>query len=101
MIRHVVAFQLASGDALVRARQAAEIKERLEALVDVVPGVVAIGVHLDLGLVEGHWPLIMVSDFEDLDALDAYQAHPRHRTVIAWLNDGVVSDRACVDFDLA
>ena len=100
MIRHVVALRLASDDVALCAQQALEIKERLEALLDVDPGIVALDVHFDLGLVEGHWPLILVSDFASLDALEAYQSHPRHRDVLAWMNSGVVSQRAVVDFDV-
>jgi len=98
MIRHIVAFQLASDDHDTRRRHAAEMKSRLEALIDVVPGVVSIEVHDDLGLVASHWPLILVSDFETAEALDRYQVHPRHHGVVAWMNDGIVADRVVIDY---
>ena len=100
MIRHVVALQLAATDSEVRRRHAEEIKARLEALADVDPGITDIAVHFDLGLVESHWPLVLVADYVDNDALEAYQAHPRHGNVLAWMNDGVVSGRAVVDYAL-
>jgi hypothetical protein len=98
MIRHVVAIQLASTDADVRRRHAEEIKSRLEALEDVVAGISDITVHFDLGLVDTHWPLVLVADYADHDVLEAYQVHPRHVEVLAWMNDGVVSGRAIVDY---
>jgi hypothetical protein len=101
VIRHVVAFELAAQDESARRRDALDFAARLEGLRGVVAGVLAIDVHHDLGLVDSHWPLVLVADFESLDALEAYQSHPRHREVIDWANDGVVSNRAVVDFDLA
>lgn len=100
MIRHVVALQLAATDVDVRSLHAEEIKTRLEALADVVPGIIHIAVHFDLGLIATHWPLVLVADYVDNDALEAYQAHPRHGNVLAWMNDGVVSGRAVVDYAL-
>ena len=98
MIRHVVALQLAATDGDVRRRHADEIKSRLEALADVDPGIIDIAVHFDLGLVKSHWPLVLVADYVDNDSLETYQANPRHVEVLAWMNDGVVSARAVVDY---
>ena len=98
MIRHIVAFQLASDDLDTRERHVAEMRSRLEALADAVPGIITIAVHEDLGVVASHWPLILVSDFESSDALDQYQTHPRHRAVVDWMNHGIVTDRVVVDY---
>ncbi len=98
MIHHVVAFQLAAQDNEIRQRHAVELRDRLEALADVIPGVVSLSVHQDLGEVDSHWPLVLVSAFESLDALNGYMAHPSHRAVIAWMNDGLVVDRVAVDY---
>ncbi len=97
MIRHIVVLELVSEEAELRATQTQELIERLEALSD-LPGVISIRVHEDLGLVPGHWPLVLVSAFEDNDELVAYQAHPRHREVLAWMNSGVIGARATVDY---
>ena len=101
MIRHIVAFRLSAPSEVERDRDAAEFAARLEALYDVVPGVLGIKVHRDVGLVSSHWPLVLVADFTNLDALAAYQSHPRHVAVIDWANAGVVADRAVVDFEVA
>lgn len=98
MITHIVTLDLASEDRAVRASHAREIVRRLEALGD-LPGVVSLRVHHDLDLVAGHWPLVLVGEYDDVAALEAYQAHPRHREVLAWMNDGVVSARSTVDYD--
>lgn len=98
MIRHIVAFQLTAPDEPQRGRDATQVIERLEALRDVVAGVVDLRVHRDVGLVASHWPLVLVADFESLDVLEAYQAHPRHVAFIDWANAGIISERAVVDF---
>lgn len=101
VIRHIVAFQLTARDEPQRSRDAAEFIDRLEALRDVVAGVLDLHVHRDVGLVAGHWPLLLVADFESLDVLNAYQSHPRHVAFISWANAGIVSERAVVDFVVA
>ncbi len=100
MIRHVVALQLAAIDVTDRRHQAEEIKSRLEALADVDDGLLDITVYFDLGLVESHWPVLLVVDFTDNDALLAYQAHPRHVEVVEWMNNGIVSGRVVVDIEV-
>ncbi len=99
MIRHIVAFRLVAEDPDTRRRDAAEMRTRLEALVDVVPGVLAIEVHEDLGTRATNWSVILVSEFESSEALGAYLVHPRHQAVVSWMNDGIVSDRVAVDYN--
>jgi len=98
VIRHVVVFRLAADDPADRQRDATEIRRRLEALVDVVPGLRGLEVRPDLG-VEGHWDLALVTLHDTGDDLAVYAADPRHREVIAYC-DTVVAERAVVDSDL-
>ncbi|MGC8511316.1 MAG: Dabb family protein [Acidimicrobiales bacterium] len=98
MIHHIVTLELASEDTAECASHANEIVRRVEAFGD-LPGVVSLRVHRDLGLVTGHWPLVLVGVYVDVPALEAYQADPRHREVLAWMNDGVVRARSTVDYD--
>lgn len=100
MIRHVVALQLHASDPVERRRLARDIKTRLEALRGLNEGVLAIDVHLERRDAPPHWPLVLIADFADEDSLDHYQSHARHRDVLDWLNGGVVSDRAVVDFEI-
>ena len=99
MIRHLVTFQLAHTDEPTRQRHAREMKQRLEALLDVVPGVERLEVHFDLGHVASHWPVVLVSDFASVRALDAYQTNAHHLEVVAWMNDGVITERSVVDYE--
>jgi hypothetical protein len=77
------------------------IKSDLEGLVDAVQGILAIDVHLDFGVAATHWPILRIADYVSTDSLDAHQIHPRHKNNVDWMNSGIVSDRAIVDFELA
>lgn len=99
MIRHIVLFRLAAEDDTQRREDAAEIASRLEALHTQIPGIESIRVDRDLGLVDGHWDLALVSEHEDNAALEAYQVHPAHKAVFGFISS-VVSDRAVVDYSV-
>ena len=43
------------------------------------------------------WDLILIMEFDSVDALRAYQAHPAHKALMAF-NDPYVADVASVDF---
>jgi len=57
--------------------------------------------RLEIGRDELHdarsWDLVLIMEFESVDALRAYQRHPAHRAVMAF-NDPFVADVASVDF---
>ena len=99
MIRHIVLFRLASDDDTQRRDDAAGIVTRLEALRTQIAGIESIRVDRDLGLVEGHWDLALVSEHEDNAALEAYQVHPAHKEAAEFVSS-VVSDRAVVDYSI-
>jgi hypothetical protein len=96
-LRHIVVWKLAADDETVRAAHAQEIADRLLALVGVVPtiGTMTVGPNV----VDGNWDVALVADFDDRAALDAYQVHPVHQEVVAYVRS-VVSDRAAADFEL-
>ena len=98
MIRHIVEFKLSADDPDQRELDALGIQERLTALLGVVPSVRTIEVAPDLGVVGGHWDVVLVSEHDTLAHLEAYQAHPAHREAAAWVST-VVSDRATVDYE--
>jgi hypothetical protein len=85
----------------VRASHAASIKDRLEELRDINAGILTVDVHFDLGDIATHWPLVLIADFETREDLAHYQSHPRHRRVTEWMSDGIVANRAVVDFEVS
>ena len=99
MIRHIVLFTLAATDPAQRDADVAAMRERLGALVGVVPGLTAMSVSRDLGLVDDHWDVVLVSDHDDNAALEGYQAHPAHQEAGAFVRS-VTTSRATVDYEL-
>jgi hypothetical protein len=99
MIRHIVAFKLAADDAGTRAAQAAEAGRRLEALVGDVPTLRAVSASANALDLPGNWDLALVADFDGAAGLDAYQVHPAHEEVAAFIG-GIRSDRVAVDLEV-
>ena len=99
MIRHVVSWKLAEKDAEVRAEQAAEVARRLNALMGVVPELRAVSAGANVAHPEVNWDVTLVADVDSLDALEAYQVHPAHKEVGAYIKS-VVESRVAVDFEL-
>jgi heme-degrading monooxygenase HmoA len=99
MIRHIVMFRLSATDDLQRRDDAHGIAERLQALETQIAGIQSIRVDRDMGLVDGHWDVVLISEHDDNSALEAYQTHPAHVEASQWVGT-VVSDRACVDFSV-
>lgn len=97
-IRHVVSWQLAATDPLVKAEHAARISADLRDLVGVVPEIRALTVGPDVAG-GANWDLALVVDFDDLDAVARYQVHPDHEKAAVFIRS-VVSSRMAVDLEL-
>ncbi|WP_106327138.1 Dabb family protein [Actinoplanes italicus] len=79
------------------AGDAAGAKSRLEALGEVVPEIRSLRAHLDELHTEVSWHLHLVTTHRDVDDLRAYQAHPAHLELGAWLRP-LLAARAVVDY---
>jgi hypothetical protein len=99
VIRHVVAWKLKPMEAAERAAAIEEIREALEALVGVVPGLISLTVRPDVSGDEAHWDTVLISDHDSLDAVAGYQAHPSHLEAAA-VPRKYAEQRAVVDFEL-
>lgn len=96
MIRHIVFWNLPDGPR--KAENILRIKHLLEGLVRQIPQIrhLEVGFNTE-GAPQSNWDLALVSDFDDLEALDAYQNHPAHQAVVPVIKS-LVSERACVDY---
>lgn len=99
MIRHVVAFRLSAPVAGTRAEQAAEAARQLNALVGVVPTLRAMSAGANMLAPDANWDLVLVADFDDEAGLDAYQVHPAHKDVTAYIGS-IRAERVAVDFTI-
>ena len=96
MIRHIVTWRFREGFTQEEnAANAQKVKAELEALAFVIPGIVFLRVMSD-ALPTGNRDVMLDSIFESAAALAAYQVHPAHVRVSAYVGT-VLRDRACFD----
>ena len=94
-IRHVVSWRLVATDPVEKAENAARIIAGLESLVGVVDDIRSLTVGADVGGGD-NWDVVLIADFDDMEAVARYQAHPEHRMVVARLRP-VIAARMAVD----
>lgn len=97
MVTHIVMWNLkdeAEGGS--KEQNAAVIKERLEALVGRIPGLLSLKVNR--GLLPGGYDLCLLGQYESLDALKGYRDHPLHKEVQQFVHK-VITDRVSCDFE--
>lgn len=96
MIRHIVMWKLPSTPE--KQAHARTIQEALESLIGQIPQIrhLEVGINTD-GTPDQNWDVVLVSDFDTLADLDAYQVHPAHQAVIPVIKS-LVESRACVDY---
>lgn len=72
------------------------IKEKLESIKDCVEGVISIQVKIN-ELPSSNKDIALISGFETLEALNAYQVSPEHVEAGKYIKS-VVCDRVCFDY---
>lgn len=94
MIRHVVTWKLKKDN---KEKNALEIKSRLCALVGKIDEIR----FLEAGINEngGEYEVMLITAFDDYDALKAYDSHPEHEKVREFIKN-VVVDRVAVDYEI-
>ena len=98
MIKHIVAWKLkdeAQGNS--REANAAIIKEKLEALVGKIPGLLKAKVFKTLDGCKDY-DYTLISELESEEALAGYQEHPLHKEVSAFVKN-VRESRASIDYE--
>ncbi len=86
-----------TAEGATRAQNAAKLKERLDACRDIVPGILRLDVGVATPGLDSTYDVVLVSDFVDQAALDAYQVHPLHEGVKQFVG-AVRESRECVDY---
>jgi len=99
MIKHVVLFKLKEFEnedqkAVVRNK----IKHALESLKDKIEELKYIEVGQNHELNSASFDICLITHFETLKEMDAYQVHPEHLKVVEVIKPNVAS-RAVVDFE--
>ena len=92
MIRHIVMWKFRPG---TEAEQKAFL-EGLRGLQGVLPQLKRSEVAVNVG--QGNYDAVLVSEFESLEALDAYKNDSRHKAVSA-LCKSIRTDRVAVNYE--
>lgn len=98
MVRHVILWELKSEySAEEKAVIKQNIKNALESLAGVIPGLISITVNIN-GLASSNADCMLDSVFADEAALQAYQQHPAHQEAANTKVRPFVAKRLCLDF---
>ena len=98
MVKHVIIWTL-KDDIADKDSVKKGIKEGLEGLKGVVPGLTNIKVYID-GLASSNADLILDSTFEDEASLKGYAVHPEHVKVADTKVRPFTSQRSCFDYEV-
>lgn len=88
MVKHIVVWTIKPE---VSAEQKLEMKRRLEALTEKISEVLKIEVGID----DGSGTMSLYSEFASEDDLIAYQMHPEHQAVVAFVKPFVAARSVC------
>ena len=100
MIKHVVMWKLkdfANGKS--KSENALEIKHKLEALKEVIPGILKLEVGIDFSKTENSSDIILYSEFDSRESLNIYQMHPEHEKLKPYVLS-CRTERRIVDYEV-
>ncbi|WP_367848779.1 Dabb family protein [Rhodoferax sp. WC2427] len=87
MIKHIVMWNVRGETAQERDESALFVKSRFEALAGLIPGMRCLEVGVDVSGVDYACHVVLYSEFETQQALDAYASHPEHLRIRQELGD--------------
>lgn len=99
MVRHVILWKLKETSSEEEKRTIVEnMKEHLEALVGVVPGLISLDINIE-PLASSNADVMLDSLLEDEAALKEYQAHPEHVKAADTYVRPYTEVRMCIDYE--
>ena len=100
MIKHIVMWKLKdNAEGNDKVENAKIIKEELEALKKEVKEIKSIEVGVNIVSGEQAYDVVLYSEFENIEDLNAYQKHPAHLRVGEFVGK-VREDRVVVDYEV-
>ncbi len=98
MIKHIVMWNFADeAEGADKAANLARVQADLHALRD-LPGLLTLEVAIGADPLEHSYDLVLYSEFESVEALQAYATHPRHVAVAQFIGK-VRTARVCMDYE--
>lgn len=97
MIKHIVMWRLdeTAGD---KTGNALKVKQLLEGLNGRIPGLLKLEIGIDFSKEGESSDVVLYSEFESRQALDAYQVHPAHAEVAPFVKS-VRAERRVADYE--
>ncbi|MBK9330202.1 MAG: Dabb family protein [Sphingobacteriales bacterium] len=94
MIKHIVCWKLKEHE---KNGNAQRVKQLLEDLKDIgFIERIEVGINSE-DTPQDNWDVVLIAEFNTLEDLNRYQAHPRHKEAGAFIKS-VVEQRVCVDY---
>jgi hypothetical protein len=101
MIKHIVMWKLKEfAEGASKSENAGKLKTRLEALPSLIKELKAVEVGINCIPSEAAYDVVWYSEFENKEALFAYQKHPEHQRLISEFLDKVRIDKKVVDYEV-
>lgn len=99
MIKHIVMWKLKDEAAgATKQENALKLKDSLESLTDKIPSLIAAEVGINFNPSDAAYDVVLYSEFEDHEGLNAYQSHPEHVKIVDFVGE-IRTDRAVVDYE--
>jgi quinol monooxygenase YgiN len=99
MVKHIVMWRLYDEvDGMSKRESAVIIKKALEELQGKIPGLLHIEAGIDFSDSDQSADIVLYSELESREALEAYQLHPLHQAVVPLVKK-YACERTVVDFE--
>lgn len=100
MIKHIVMWDFADqAEGADKAANLVKVQQDLLALRGLVAGLGALEVAIGADPLEHSYDLVLYSEFDSVEALQAYATHPRHVAVAQFIGK-VRTARVCMDYEV-
>jgi hypothetical protein len=81
MVKHIVMWNVRGDTPELKKESAELVKTAFESLSGKIPGLTKLEVGLDVSAVEYACDVVLYTEFENQESLDAYASHPEHLRV--------------------
>ncbi len=99
MIKHIVMWRLKDEAAgATKEENALKLKDALESLKGKIELLKAAEVGINFNPSPAAFDVVLYSEFEDQEGLNAYQNHPEHVKIVDFVGE-IRTDRAVVDYE--
>ncbi len=98
MVRHVIMWKFKPSDGKTSKEIAEDIKERYEALMGLVPGLLSVEVGINRNESATAYDAILIEEFPDWQALADYKADPMREEVYNYVKN-LTEIRARVEYE--